>query len=305
MKRGIDLWTYKEEENFIKTTDAIIYTIISCEKCNYRYRALFRKSRPTRCPRCNGSLRSNTPQNRNAPVANYTEKFVLKLINKALDILDEYKNFEAKREVVCNELDLTSGSAADIAIVEKGNNDRIYKPNQIKLIFEVKMSLVWNWEPDKNGKPKIESDYDRHRGRGSIYRTDSILKAIGKGAILRSHFEANKIPYVVIGNCPPPPNYISKIDGSVRAGIVQKFISVNPNPLQVDKSNSKERNPKKSKGGGFLRIDTQNELSLFIKSFLEKEQVFIGSMLEKEKLGEIIKSLDLTKDLAEIGEDFF
>ena len=167
------------------------------------------------------------------------------------------------------------------------------------------MSLIWNWEPKKDGDIQIEADYDNHKGRGSIYRTDSILKAIGKGAIFRSHFQSNDIPYIVVGNSPPPKSYLDKIDGSVRAGIVQRFLSLTPEPLVIDKSDPKERNPKESKGEGFLRIDSKDELKDFIDDLLDDERIFIGSMLKKTKLGKIIKSLDLDKEYSEIGEAFF
>jgi len=166
------------------------------------------------------------------------------------------------------------------------------------------MSLVWNWEPCKDGI-KIVADYDGHKGRGSIYRTDSILKAIGKGAIFRSHMDANKIPYIIIGNCPPPKGYFDKIDGSVRAGIIQKFISINSNPLIVNTSKATIRNPKKTQGAGFLRIDGLIELAGLIKNYLENEQVFIGSMIKKEKLGRVIKSLNLNGSYSQIGQEFF
>ena len=166
------------------------------------------------------------------------------------------------------------------------------------------MSLVWNWEP--GGKEiKLVADYDGHNGRGSIYRTDSILKAIGKGAIFRSHIAANRIPYIVVGNCPPPKGYFDKIDGSVQAGIIQKFLSLNSEPLVIDSTNSKDRNPKNTEHKGFLRIDSISELANIVARYLTEEQVFIGRMMKKEELGRLIKSLNFKNTYTEIGQEFF
>lgn len=298
------LWNPEYEKRFIENTNAVVYASTRCRDCSFSYQSVFKKSTPGKCPLCGGKLESSTPQGRNAPVSNYTEKFALDIVNRSLKELG-FKDFEGKREVVCDQLGLPSRSAADIAIVERGSKGRHYTPEKIKVVFEVKMSLIWNWEQDKNGSPVIIADYDSHKGRGSIYRTDSILKAIGKGAIFRSHHQASRIPYVVIGNSPPPTSYLGKVDGSVKVGIVQRFISLTPEPLVVDESKGKERNPKTSPGGGFTRIDTLDDFSDYLKSLLEEERIFIGSMLKKSELGRLIKSLDLDQDYEEIGEEFF
>ncbi|MFO8109056.1 MAG: hypothetical protein R6U17_00825 [Thermoplasmata archaeon] len=298
------MWSPEKEKEFIESTDAVVWAAISCNECDYRYEAFFKKSVPSKCPKCDGNLSSTTPQGRNSPLSAYTEKYASDVLEEALKNAG-FDDLEVKRNVICDELDLTSRSAADIAIVERGEIGRIYKPNQIKVVFEVKMSVIWNWELNEKGESAIEADYDKHKGRGSIYRTDSILKAIGKGAIFRSHFESCGIPYIVVGNSPTPASYLDKVDGSVRVGIVQRFISLTPEPLITDKSESKVRNPKESLGKGFLRIDSQEELSSFIEDLLKDERIFIGSMLKKSKLGKNIKSLDLNKDYSDIGEDFF
>ncbi len=298
------MWDTEKEKEFIRSTDAIVWATISCTNCDYRYEAFFKKTKPRKCPKCDRKLGSTTPQGRNAPVSVFTEKYASEVFEKVLKKAG-YDDLEVKRNVVCDSLDLTSRSAADMAIVKKGIKGRVYEPNQIKIAFEVKMSLIWNWELSDDDELKIEADYDKHKGRGSIYRTDSILKAIGKGAIFRSHFESNDIPYIVVGNSPPPTSYLDKVDGSVRAGIVQRFISLTPNPLVVDDADQELRNPKESDGKGFLRIDSIDELSSIVNDLLEDERIFIGSMLKKSKLGKIIKSLDLSKDYNDIGEDFF
>ncbi|MFW6270781.1 MAG: hypothetical protein ACOC4G_11965 [Bacillota bacterium] len=297
-----ELWNVELEKKFLNYTNATKFAVISCTECNYSYQAFFRKKKPRYCPKCNGKLRSNTPQGRNAPVANYTEQYAVDLINTVLSKRG-YENLEAKRDVICEDLGLTSRSEADIAIVESGypNKRREYSAERIVIVFEVKMSIVFNWVPG----PKLDSDYDGHKGRGSIYRTDSILKAIGKGTILRSHYESHDIPYIVLGNCPPPSSYMKKINGSKSIGIVQGFVSLNPNPLIVDKSNPKERDPKSSKNNGFIRMDSIQEFGDYIVDHLETERVFIGSMISKKKLGKLIKSISLNNSYKEIGKEFF
>lgn len=73
-------------------------------------------------------------------------------------------------------------------------------PEEVKLIFEVKMSLVWNWQYDNTTGNIIEiGDYRTHQGRPSFTRSDSILKAIGKGIDIRvSNVKASKIPFIIL-----------------------------------------------------------------------------------------------------------
>lgn len=118
-------------------------------------------------------------------------------------------------------------TAADIAILNR-NTDGPVTPEIIECIFEVKMSIIWNWA--ENNREKPIADYDGHAGRPSIFRTDSILKALGKAAITRSCQGSQTIPFIVIGNTPPPINYRDKVDGTVKAGLIQKWLSLTPIP---------------------------------------------------------------------------
>lgn len=297
------MWNPELERKFIESTDAIPYANISCVECTFSYEAFFKKTSPPKCPKCGGKLESNTPQGRNAPVANFAEAYALEVVDNALR-MSKLAGLEAKREVVCEELGLSSRSGADIAVVEEGKRGRVYEPKEIRLVFEVKMSIVWNWESSPAGEPTLIADYDGHKGRGSIYRTDSILKAIGKGAIFRSHRGSDSIPYIVLGNCPPPSSYISKIDGAVTSGIIQRFVSLTPQPLISNTDNPSKRNPKASPKKGFVRVDSVEEFSALIADYLRDERVFFGSMISKKKLGRIIRSLDTSKDPQLVGEDF-
>ena len=114
---------------------------------------------------------------------------------------------------------------------------------------------------------------------------------------------SEKIPFVVIGNTPPPPNHRDKIDGTVRAGLIQKWISITSNPLTVNPTSSPlKRNPKETPG--FLRVDNIAELQEFLNTILTKDWQYFGAMVEAKKVGEIIKSLDLSKKDADVGYDF-
>ena len=204
-----------------------------------------------------------------------------------------------KRHVISPSLELKRATAADLAILNQ-DIDGPVPAEAIKCIIEVKMSVIWNWSNEDKSKPI--ADFDTHAGRPSIYRTDSILKAIGKAAITRSCMGSEKIPFIVIGNTPPPPNYRDKVDGTVRSGLIQKWISLTSNPLTVNTNNSSKRNPKET--SGFLRIDNIAELQEFLNTILTKDWQYFGAMVEAQKVGEIIKSLDLSKKDAVVGYEF-
>ncbi len=163
------------------------------------------------------------------------------------------------------------------------------------------MSVIWNWSAANRERPL--ADYDGHAGRPSIYRTDSILKAIGKAAITRSCPGSERIPFIVVGNTPPPHAYRDKVDGTVKAGLIQKWISLTPSPLVVEPERSPAtRNPKETPG--FERIDSLVELENLLVKALTVSWRYVGAMVESKKIGEIIKSLDLSMEAEAIGEAF-
>jgi len=97
---------------------------------------------------------------------------------------------------------------------------REQKAKDIAAIFEVKMSIVWNWV----------GDFKTHKGNPGLLRSDSMLKAIGKSINIRvSSHSASKIPIIILGNTPITQSYISKVDHLYHAGIIQEFWSVNSN----------------------------------------------------------------------------
>lgn len=88
-------------------------------------------------------------------------------------------------------------------------------PENIQLIVEVKMSLVWNWEllnQGFGGKIVCIGDYRSHQGNSGLLMSDSMLKAIGKSINIRvyirvSSFKASSIPIVILGNTPITESY--------------------------------------------------------------------------------------------------
>jgi len=291
------LWSPEVELDLIKKVGERCFTTIECVAKNcgkYQERAVF--SEKSECPNCKSKLRVKVAQSRNVPVSTFTEIYARKVMQAAID--KNYKGrFFVERGVRCDELSLTSGSGADLAIVKR-QGQKTLAAEDIVVVMEVKMSLVWNWKP---GEEKPSADFYQHNGRPSLSRTDSLLKAIGKGAIFRSTEKSRRIPYLVIGNCPPPPGYYAKLDGAVRSGLVQKFISLTPKPVL---SGSQVRNPKGTKGGGFLRIDSIEELAALLKKIIEGKGVYLGRMINRKELGEKLKVLDANGPSEQVADRF-
>ena len=296
------LWTVDVERQ--RLTDTMFATI-HCEKrkggCDNTSKAVFR-GHSDRCPLCGvKALEVSSFNQRNALVADATERFALQLFQQAINSSKVMASrFFVKRNVVSPQLEMRGATAADLAILSR-DTDGPVSPNEIECILEVKMSVIWNWA--QNNKEEPIADYDGHAGRPSIYRTDSILKAIGKAAIMRSCPDSERIPFIVVGNTPPPPNYRDKVDGTVKAGLIQKWISLTPTPLIVEPAKSiARRNPKRTTG--FLRIDSLDELKQLLEKTLMTRWLYVGAMVEPQRIGEIIKSLNLSRPTEEIGHAF-
>ncbi|MDO8497124.1 MAG: hypothetical protein Q7S61_01100 [bacterium] len=223
-----------------------------------------------------------TLQSRNSLIGTYTEKWSTELFSEIAEQLGGY----SVQGAICEEIGLTNQSPADVAICK--TKDLIQKPENILMIGEVKMSIVWNWEYKQvDGKAEIVciGDYKTHTGQPSIRRSDSMLKAIGKSINVRvSSDKAAKIPIIVIGNTPINPGYYKKVDHLKQNGIIQGFWSVNPYPLD----NSGE-NIKRTPVHGFYRFDSYDELKEKSLELLKEEREFFSSMQSKKKLGEIIE----------------
>jgi hypothetical protein len=267
------LWNKEQEIDFFKNSR----TMATPEKLFYfsddkRYLAYWPK-------KYEGE--KTTLQSRNAFIGNYTEKWCAELLK---DFADEVKGYIVQ-DVVCEEIELTKQSPADVALCKTKN--KVQKAENIILLLEVKMSVVWNWELKKiGGKEELVciGDYNSHQGNPSLLRSDTMLKAIGKSINIRvSSYKAARIPIVIIGNTPISNSYYEKVDHLKKCGIIQGFWSVNPKPLD------KEDTIKNTKAFGFYRFDSYGELEKEFGKLLKEEREFFSSMQTKNELGRIIE----------------
>lgn len=239
----------------------------------------------------------STLQSRNSLIGSFTEKWTTDLLQKVV----KDKGLFAVQGAVCEEIALTDMSPAD-AVISK--NKRInQEPEDILAIFEVKMSIVWNWEYKSNNSGMnltCIGDYKTHQGNPGLLRSDSMLKAIGKSINIRvSNFKASKIPIIIIGNTPITNSYYSKVDHLKVAGIIQGFWSVNPKPLD-----NNGENIKKTEKQGFYRFDNFDELRNSLEFLLSEERNFFSSMKSRKELGQIIELANKEETYEKKGEVF-
>ncbi len=220
------------------------------------------------------SAEGQTLQSRNSLIGQYTEKWSKDFFQPIAEKLGLF----AVNGVKCPELGLTTQSEADLAFCT--TNETQQKAENIKLLFEIKMSIVNNYQYD-NGQVKFVGDFKTHKGNPSILRSDSMLKAIGKSINIRvSGSGSTKIPIVILGNTPITKNYLKKVDFLKKSGIIQGFISLYPNPTDEFIKNTKEN--------GFRTFEQYQELSEFIVELVNSDMNFFSSMISKRKLGQII-----------------
>ncbi|MCH7927398.1 MAG: hypothetical protein IID03_05350 [Candidatus Dadabacteria bacterium] len=236
------------------------------------------------------SAEGQTLQSRNSLIGQYTEKWSKDFLRPIAEELELY----AVNSVVCPELGLTTQSDADLAFCT--TNETQQKPKNIKLLFEIKMSIVNNYKYENN-RVIFTGDYKKHKGNPSILRSDSMLKAIGKSINIRvSGTESTKIPIVILGNSPITKNYAKKVDFLKNAGIIQSFISIYPNPTDDCIENTENK--------GFQTFDDYKFLTDYIKETVNSEMHFFSSMLPKRKLGQIISISAREKDDISKAEKF-
>ncbi len=218
-----------------------------------------------------------TLQSRNALIGQFTEKWSKTLFEPIAKEL----GFFAVNSVICDELGLSRQSSADLAFCT--SNNTVQKPENIKLLFEIKMSIVSNYKYTHPNQVEHIGDYKQHKGNPALLRSDSMLKAVGKSINIRvSGIASAKIPVVVLGNSPITDSYIKKVDFLRTSGIIQGFWSLNPNPTT---SQYVKNTPKL----GFQTILDREQLFNNCKELVTNDMNYFSSMISKLKLGEIIR----------------
>ncbi len=238
--------------------------------------------------------RKSTLQARNSLIGNYTEKWVADLFEEIIG--DE--NLHIVQQARIPSVGITSKSPADIVVATA--DKKILKASQVKLICEVKMSLVWNWEYDfQQDKISEVGDFRTHQGKPSFTRSDSVLKAIGKCIDIRvSNLESSKIPIIVVGNAPLSNGFSKKADYLKHAGLIQGFWSLNPFPL--NHVNTRKSTPKK----GFYRFDNTSELKRHLNQLFDQDLNFFSGMQSPESLGKMIEIANRQESFEDKGLKF-
>ena len=235
---------------------------------------------------------NQTLQSRNSLIGQFTEKWAKNLFEPIAHKMGLY----AVNNVICDEISLSNRSDADLAFCTTNNSKQ--SPENIKLIFEIKMSIVSNYTLGQNNKVQYVGDYNAHKGNPSLLRSDSMLKAIGKSINIRvSGYSATKIPIVILGNSPINQHYVKKVDFLKKAGVIQGFWSLNPNPSESDFI-------KNTPESGFRTFKDENELNNTVQEMASEDLNFFSSMLPKETLGKIITEANKEYDEVKKGEKF-
>lgn len=275
------MWRIEDELNFFKgalnggfaTNKDLFYNI------NDAYLAYIPKE-----------IKQNIPtlQSRNTLIGNYTETWCQKLLSPIARKFDLF----AVNGVICEELGLINNSRADLAFCS--TNEIYQQAKNIKLIFEIKMSIVNNYQFINNDIVFI-GDYKTHKALPSLTRSDSVLKAIGKSINIRVSSEsARSIPIIILGNTHISKNYLSKIDHLGQYGVLQKIISLNHSLDSI----------KNSPLDYFQTPQNLNELEKILENILQQDFYYFSAMLGKKQLGELIQKSVIAQDKILIAEQF-
>ena len=233
-----------------------------------------------------------TLQSLNSLIGQFTEKWCRDLFYPIAEKL----KLHAVNGVVCEKLGLSKQSSADLGFCT--TNEINQKAENIKLLFEIKMSVVSNYLFTKPNKIRLVGDYTQHKGNPSLLRSDSMLKAIGKSINIRvSGIESTKIPIIVLGNSPITNGYMKKVDFLKQSGVVQGFWSLNPSPTNVE-------HIKISPKLGFQTMENEKQLFEQCKSLIENDMNYFSTMISKSTLGSIIKIASQEKDDLAKAEKF-
>lgn len=224
----------------------------------------------------NTEAKVSTPQSRNSFVGSTTEKWCKNLFSQ----IARQNGLYAVNGVVCEEIGLSRQSSADMAFCT--SESTFQRPENIKLIFEIKMGIVNNYLYCDDADFKFCGDYTTHKGNPSLLRSDSMLKAIGKSINLRvDSSRAKKIPIIILGNSPITSSYVKKVDCLKQSGVIQKFISLYPNPTNQDFI-------KESPERGFETFGSIEKIEEYISQILNSNMNYFSSMMSNKDLGRII-----------------
>jgi hypothetical protein len=265
----MDLWSIDTEKQFF--TDALGH-FATPEKLFYNLKSGHFAYVPKNC-----EAEGQTLQSRNALIGSFTETWAKALFSP----IAKKFNLFAVNTVECPEIGLTKRSEADLAFC---TTDSKFQPAQnIKLVFEIKMSIVSNYKYIAPNSIEFIGDYKTHQGNPSLLRSDSMLKAIGKSINIRvSGIESTEIPVVILGNSPITDNYSHKVDFLKTAGVIQGFWSLNPIPAQSEFLTATEKL-------GFQTIQNIDAIEILLKDLLSTKLNYFSSMVSQKKLGEYIR----------------
>ncbi|HPN38222.1 MAG TPA: hypothetical protein PL041_07450 [Melioribacteraceae bacterium] len=127
----MELWTIEDEMNFF---NSYINEGVEPDKLFYKIDDKYYAYIPRNIDGNYGTL-----QSRNSFIGEFTETYCLKLLSPIAASLNLY----AVKNVKCKELSLDNNSGADIAFCTTPEDNQM--PQNIKIIFEVKMSIVNNY----------------------------------------------------------------------------------------------------------------------------------------------------------------
>lgn len=233
-----------------------------------------------------------TLQSRNTLIGKFTERWSKTILAPIANKLGLY----AVNDVVCSEIGLSQQSSGDLAFCT--NNKIIQKPEEIKLLFEIKMSIVANYRLTLPNKVDCVGDYKQHKGNPALLRSDSMLKAIGKAINIRVlGINSTRIPIVILGNSPITHNYIKKVDFLKSSGVIQGFWSLNPNPTSTEFV-------KNTPNLGFQTMSNSKALFENCNKLIQDEMNYFSSMVSKIKLGKIISLANQENGNREKAERF-
>jgi len=225
----------------------------------------------------NCSANSQTLQSRNALIGNFTETWTKTLFEP----IAKKFNLFAVNNMECPEVGLIKRSEADLAFCTTDSN--VQPAKNIKIIFEIKMSIVSNYKYISKNNIEFIGDYKTHKGNPSLLRSDSMLKAIGKSINIRvSGVDSAEIPIIVLGNSPISNSYCHKVDFLKTAGVIQGFWSLNPKPTESEYIKHSEKN-------GFYTPKNINEIEKLVNILLGEKLNYFSSMVSHKKLGEYIR----------------